>query len=87
MIRKNKKFIDPRYFMDEKTIQEQLAPPGVSEVAEQPQLGDRKAEMSGENWREMAMDISETGIIEQYTGQVLDLDVLTTALYNAFHGR
>ena len=82
MIRKNKKFIDPRYFMDEKTI--------VNEktiVSEQPQLGDRKAEMSHADWREMAMDLSETGIIEKYTGQVLDLDVLTTALYNAFHGR
>ena len=85
MIRKNKKFIDPRYFMDEKRIVNEKTI--VSEVAEQPQLGDRKAEMSGENWREMAMDISETGIIEQYTGQVLDLDVLATALYNAFHGR
>ena len=71
MIRKNKKFIDPRYFMDEKTIQEQSPPSGVLDQGAE-KLRRSTRELSGDDWREMAMDISETGIIEQYTGQVLE---------------
>ena len=56
-IRKNKKFIDPRYFMDEKTdiVKEEIENPLKTEVSREVR-DQRKAELSARNARAARRD-------------------------------
>jgi len=81
MIRKNKKFIDPRYFMDEKTELEEARLPAWERPGYVPEPGlgphDEKSQKTNMNRSlgEFAQWVSRIdGHIEQITGESITAD-------------
>ena len=75
-MRKNKKFIDPRYFMDEKTELIKEAPVGFSDAqrAEHPGIGTpgfQGSSLSPEEQRGVS-DEMDVGIAQEFAGDVVE---------------
>ena len=86
--RKNKKRIDPRYFMDEKTdIIKENDYKGF-QTRSGPSDGPLAAENdSKQQARAIAADLLDSGVLEKHTGKVFDEDVVATAIYNLLAGQ